>query len=129
MDGCLPCRTTEVLSVQQDSGAPVGFARLGGHNVHVGHLQGLALGGEAELLNPMGVVKAFKTFAERWLFGARNCERLSKEGKAGEDSKETGHGILLKRLFEGLTSHPARKTRIIARKVQQQREILPPLTP
>jgi len=77
--------------VQQDGGAPVGFAHLGGRNVHVGHLQGLALGGEAEPLNPMGVVEAFKTFAERRLAGASNCECLCKEGKAGEGGKEAVH--------------------------------------
>ncbi|MCY1443124.1 hypothetical protein D9M71_595240 [compost metagenome] len=67
LDRGFPGGAAEILAVHQHDAAPVGLA-MGG-DIHVAHLQGLALGLEGKMLDGVGVFEALQLGAVGRAFG------------------------------------------------------------
>ncbi|MNG18125.1 hypothetical protein D3C84_1021590 [compost metagenome] len=74
-DRAVPGGAAEVLAVHQHHAATIGLAV--GSNIHVTHLQGLALGFKGEVLERVGVVETLQLGAVFRFFG------VSDDGQGG----------------------------------------------
>ncbi|MNN90588.1 hypothetical protein D3C81_2085610 [compost metagenome] len=77
--------------MQQHDAAPVGLA-VGG-DVHVSHLQGLALGLEVEVLDGVGVFETLQLWTVFRAFGISDDRQCGGQQQAGQPARASlGHG-------------------------------------